>query len=78
MKENGQNDERLVLETAMEAGHILLENGGLDIPDIREGENSTSELYIFIQMEKAKLAGQTITPAQVAVPFVLDLRMSGV
>ena len=60
------------------AEDILLENGGLDIPDIREGENSTSELYIFIQMEKAKLAGQTITPAQVAVPFVLDLRMSGV
>ena len=27
----------------------LLENGGLDIPDIREGENSTSGLYLYIQ-----------------------------
>ena len=59
------------------AENILLENGGLDIPDIREGENSTSELYIFIRMEKAKLAGKTITPAEVDVPFILDLRMSG-
>lgn len=60
-----------------EAENILLENGGLDIPDIREGENSTSELYIFIQMEKAKLAGKTILPEDVNVPFALDLRMSG-
>ena len=59
------------------AENILLENGGLDIPDIREGENSTSELYIFIRMEMAKLAGETITPAEVDVPFILDLRMSG-
>ena len=60
-----------------EAENILMENGGLDIPDIREGENSTSELYIMIQMKKAELAGKTITPAQVNVPFTLDLRMSG-
>ena len=60
-----------------EAENILLENGGLNIPDIREGENSTSELYIFIQLQKAALAGKTLTAAQVAVPFELDLRMSG-
>ncbi len=59
-----------------EAENILLENGGLDIPDIREGENSTSELYIFIQMEKAARTGKCISPDQVNVPFALDLRMS--
>ena len=60
-----------------EAENILLADGGLDIPDIREGENSTSELYIFIQQEKAKAAKRSIAPEEVEVPFILDLRMSG-
>ena len=59
-----------------EAEAILLENGGLDIPDIREGENSTSGLYLFIQQEKAKRSGQPFDPRTAAVPFTLDLRMS--
>ena len=59
-----------------EAESILLENGGLDIPDIREGENSTSALYIYIQEEKAKRDNVPFDAKKVNVPFNLDLRMS--
>ena len=59
-----------------EAEAILLENGGLDIPDIREGENSTSGLYLYIQEQKAKRNGQPFDAKKSAVPFMLDLRMS--
>ena len=59
-----------------EAEAILTENGGLDIPDIREGENSTSQLYIHIKTEQARRAGKKIDPKSVKVPFLLDLRMS--
>jgi tetratricopeptide (TPR) repeat protein len=59
-----------------EAEAIIMADGGLDIPDIREGEISTSELYIYIQVEKAKLQGVTLDPKQVQVPRALDLRMS--
>lgn len=59
-----------------EAETILLENGGLDIPDIREGENSTSGLYLYIQEEKAKRDNLPFDAKKVNVPFNLDLRMS--
>ena len=58
------------------AEQILMQNGGLNIPDIREGENSASQLYIYIQQKKAELEGKIITPDQVVVPFNLDFRMS--
>jgi hypothetical protein len=53
-----------------------MQNGGLNIPDIREGENSASQLYIYIQQKKAELEGKIIEPDQVVVPFNLDFRMS--
>ena len=59
-----------------EAENILMTDGGLDIPDIREGENSTSQLYIYIQQKKAEAAGIPFDPAKVEVPFAIDLRMS--
>ena len=59
-----------------EAESILLENGGLDIPDIREGENSTSGLYLYIQQQRAKLNNLPFDAGKVEVPFNLDLRMS--
>ena len=59
-----------------EAEAILLENGGLDIPDIREGENSTSGLYLYIQEQKAKRSDQPFDAKKTTVPFMLDLRMS--
>ena len=59
-----------------EAEAVLVENGGLDIPDIREGENSTSGLYLYIQQQKAKRNNQPFDAKKVEVPFNLDLRMS--
>ena len=60
-----------------EAEGILMENGGLDIPDIREGENSTSQVYLFIQQKRAEQKGIPFDPKKIQVPFLLDLRMSG-
>ena len=60
----------------MEAEAILLENGGLEIPDIREGENSTSGLYLYIQEQKAKRDQRPFDAENIQVPFELDLRMS--
>jgi hypothetical protein len=57
-----------------EAEEIITRNGGLEIPDIREGENSISELYLYIQKEKAKLNGE-IPDEKIDIPFALDLRM---
>lgn len=59
-----------------EAEDILLDNGGLEVPDICEGEIATSELYIYIQSEKARLAGKEFDPKKVDIPFALDWRMS--
>ena len=58
-----------------EAEKILLEDVS-EIPDIREGENSTSQLYIYIQQQKAAKQGKTLLASEVDVPFHLDLRMS--
>ena len=59
-----------------EAESILLQDGGLDVPDIREGENSTSGLYLYIRRKKAEREGKPFDPAKVDVPFSIDLRMS--
>lgn len=58
-----------------EAEAIITRGGGLEIPDIREGENSISELYIYIQQEKARLRGESPDETEIDVPFALDLRM---
>ena len=59
-----------------EAEEILLEGGGFEIPDIREGENSATSLYIDIQKMKAQAAGLPFDPDACQVPFILDFRMS--
>ena len=58
-----------------EAEKILLEDVS-EIPDIREGENSTSQLYIYIQQQKAARQGKILPAKEIKVPFHLDLRMS--
>jgi hypothetical protein len=58
-----------------EAENIITCDGGLEIPDIREGENSISDLYIYIRQEKARKQGIHLSANRVEVPFVLDLRM---
>ncbi|NLZ63893.1 MAG: hypothetical protein GX902_08800, partial [Lentisphaerae bacterium] len=59
-----------------EAESILLQDGGLQIPDLREGECSLSELYVYIQCEKARRTGRVLEPAAVQIPPVLDFRMN--
>lgn len=55
---------------------ILLKDGGIEIPDIREGETSTSELWIYIQVERARREGKTLDPEDVEIPHELDFRMN--
>ena len=55
---------------------ILLANGGIVIPDIREGENSTSAVYVYIQQEKARREGRILKGEEIGIPFSMDLRMT--
>ncbi len=55
---------------------IILADGGLELPDLREGETSISELYLFLQQEKARWDGRAFDPNRVQIPFRLDLRMT--
>ena len=55
---------------------VLEENGGLEVPDIREGETSFSDLYISIRQLEAQEKGIALKPNEIAIPFRFDLRMS--
>lgn len=55
---------------------ILLANGGIVIPDIREGENSTSAVYVYIQQEKTRREGRILKEEEIGIPFSMDLRMT--
>ena len=46
-----------------------MRDGGLDIPDLREGETSISELYIYIQRQKHQTG-------EITIPYRLDIRLS--
>ena len=59
-----------------DAEAILEENGGLDVPDIREGETSFSDLYLSIRCLEAREKGIKIDPETIRIPFRFDLRMS--
>ena len=56
-----------------EAEDIL---AGLEIPDLREGEISLSELYAYIQCEKARRNGVSLISDDVEIPFHYDFRMT--
>ncbi|MBE6385445.1 MAG: DUF5107 domain-containing protein [Lentisphaerae bacterium] len=58
-----------------EAEGILMENGGLEVPQLREGEGSLSNLYAAIQCAKAEKNGVKLNPESVEVPNKLDFRM---
>lgn len=60
----------------LEAEEVLLRDGGLQVVDIREGENSLSDLYVRIQVAKGELENRVVNPDEVAVPEVFDFRMS--
>ena len=66
----------LVHEGALDEAEKILFASALDIPDIREGECSTSQLYVEIVCARARLEGKTIDPDDVEIPYEIDLRMS--
>lgn len=59
-----------------EAEAIFLAGGGLDIPDIREGENSTSGLWLCLREKQAEREGIPFHPEKEKVPPEFDLRIS--
>ena len=58
------------------AEEMLLENGGMEIPDIREGEISTSDLWVYIQKERARRNGEVLNDEDIKIPYALDFRMN--
>ena len=58
-----------------EARALMLENGGLTPPDLREGDNFLPTEYVYNELALAKARGETLLPAQVPIPAALDYRM---
>ena len=54
---------------------ILYENGGLLVPDIRECETITLDLWYLIERTKAEAAGETFDEASARPPRFVDFRM---
>ena len=54
---------------------ILYQDGGILIPDIRECETITLDLWVEIQKKKAELAGKTFDAGAMEPPGFADFRM---
>ena len=54
---------------------ILQENGGLIIPDIREGETSLTNLWLYLEEQKCRREGRAADQATAEVPPRWDFRM---
>ena len=54
---------------------ILYQDGGIIIPDIRECETITLDLWIAVQKKKAELAGKTFDVTSMEPPRFADFRM---
>ena len=63
------------LDQIAETEAILTKDNGLIVPDIREGERSTSTLYIKLQQKKTGLSQEEVLQ-QITIPENLDFRMS--
>ena len=59
-----------------EAERLLCADGGMFLPDLREGENSAAELYVFIQQKKAELRGESLAPEDIWIPHSMDFSMN--
>ena len=59
-----------------EAEEILMTHGGLEIPDIREGEISITELWFDLEEKKAARAGIPFDRATAKPPKKFDFRMN--
>ncbi len=58
-----------------EAEKILYKDGGIIIPDIRECETITLDLWIAIEKKKAELSGTTFDEENIDPPVFVDFRM---
>ncbi len=58
------------------AEHILLDNGGVVIPDIREGEVTLTDLWFEIQEKKAERDGGKFDRNTATPPANIDFRMN--
>ena len=58
-----------------EAHDILYENGGLEIPDLREGENSITDLWFFLERKKAEREGRPFDEKSLTPPDFANFRM---
>lgn len=58
-----------------DALEILEENGGLEIPDLREGDNSLPNEFIFCKQAIAAREGRTLRAEEIEVPEKIDFRM---
>jgi len=54
---------------------LLYEEKGISVPDIREGENSVTDLWFEIEETKAKKEGRVFDREQAVPPPQLDFRM---
>jgi len=59
-----------------EAEKLVYEDGGLSVPDIREGENSITDLWFEIEEAKAARDGKPFEPDKLQPPAFLDFRMN--
>ncbi len=55
----------------------ILEDGGkyLEVPDIKEGETSLSDLWFYIEEQRAAKEGRSFDKEKVSPPYELDFRM---
>ncbi len=58
-----------------DAEEILYKDGGIIIPDIRECETITLDLWIAIEKKKAELLGKTFDEKNIDPPAFVDFRM---
>ena len=58
-----------------EALEILEEDGGLEVPDLREGDNSLPNEFIFCKQVIAAREGQVLRTEEIEVPEKIDFRM---
>ena len=80
-----QNEPRMKMYLAFAFGYsgqpdeamAILENNGnyLEVPDIKEGETSLSDLWYHIEEQRAQAAGREFDRDRVSPPYELDFRM---
>lgn len=62
----------------IKAEKLIYEGGGISVPDIREGENSVTDLWFEIEEAKAAKEGRAFNREEAEPPANLDFRMDAV